>query len=175
MSSPLHRYSREQSVLIVDDDKFQLELFYHQIGGYFKEVDITTDPQEALDLYKKKKHNIIFSDILMPNISGKEFIKRVRLINPEQKVVVVSSIDESNEIIELIDLDVDSFINKPIDKDRLETVLFKICMNISDSIIASKYEEKLIDMNIESKKEIKLLKGQINSLEDEIQKLKTNT
>lgn len=172
MEKPLHRYSKHQKVLLVEDEAIQRTIHFKILENYFDSIDVANNGKEAIELYKKNKHDIIFTDIIMPVMDGIELIKRVRVFNIEQKIIVISSVEDVKYLLELIDLGISSFINKPIEKEKLEQTLFRTCMNISDSYLQGQYEEKLIDMNLEIKKENKSLKIKISQLENEIEDLK---
>lgn len=66
------------SVLVVDDEKEIVELidFYLRNNGYntFRALN----GKEALDIFKKEQVDIIILDIMMPELDGKEVLRKVR-------------------------------------------------------------------------------------------------
>ena len=116
-------------ILIVDDEQGiqDLILFVCKEKGY--EVTIACDGEEGLRKFCGGSYDLIITDIHMPHKNGIEFIKDVKGINPDQKIILFSSSSDKDFIMEkkAKDLGVFDCIFKPFDVSRLifsiETVL----------------------------------------------------
>jgi len=75
---------------------------------------------EAIDKFKKNRFEIIFLDIKMPKMDGIECFKKLRIIRPDCKIIIVSSFDTISYINEFISNGVNGYLLKSID----ETILF---------------------------------------------------
>lgn len=86
----------EINILAVDDDALQLELFKemaHKIGGAKLNISTTTSASEAIKLAEETKPQIMFTDIEMPEMSGKDMLKHVK--NSDMSTVAMTAHDPS--------------------------------------------------------------------------------
>ena len=86
----------EISILAVDDDALQIELFKEmaqKIGGAKLNISTTTSASEAIKLAEKTKPRIMFTDIEMPEMSGKDMLKHVK--NSDMSTVAMTAHDPS--------------------------------------------------------------------------------
>ena len=75
---------------------------------------------------KKNKTDIIFVDIVMPEMDGIELSRRLREMNPNQIIIVISASNDIQKISESIEVGVNSFIQKPIDTKKIIELLKNI-------------------------------------------------
>lgn len=116
----------KKTVLICDDsllirkklrealDSFNFEAFYEAANGV-----------AAVEQTKKYKPSLIFLDIVMPEIDGIEALKEIKAINPDTKVIMVSSVGTSGKLKEALKYGAYDFIQKPIQIDTLVTIVEK--------------------------------------------------
>lgn len=86
----------EINILAVDDDALQLELFKEmaqKIGGAKLNISTTTSASEAIKLAEETKPRIMFTDIEMPEMSGKDMLKHVK--NSDMSTVAMTAHDPS--------------------------------------------------------------------------------
>lgn len=86
----------EINILAVDDDALQLELFKEmaqKIGGAKLNISATTSASEAIKLAEETKPQIMFTDIEMPEMSGKDMLKHVK--NSDMSTVAMTAHDPS--------------------------------------------------------------------------------
>ena len=86
----------EINILAVDDDALQLELFKEmaqKIGGAKLNISTTTSASEAIKLAEETKPRIMFTDIEMPEMSGKDMLKHVK--SSDMSIVAMTAHDPS--------------------------------------------------------------------------------
>lgn len=82
----------EISVLVADDDSTVRNIIgFSLISNNIYKVDFVENGKEALEYYNKKNYDLVLLDIQMPIMRGDECLEEIRVINPEQKVIAVSS------------------------------------------------------------------------------------
>lgn len=132
----LEKYAKDVSILFVEDDKGiskEMELLLNEV---FSNIKVTFDGVEALEEYHKyyalndKYQDLILTDIRMPNMNGIELIKHIYKENPTQKIIVLSAHNESEYLMELVNLGIYRFILKPMDYDNFIEIIFKISKEI---------------------------------------------
>jgi DNA-binding NarL/FixJ family response regulator len=127
----LKYFASNLSLLIVEDSKSFNKKLLDMFTPYFKTIDTAFDGLEGLKLYKEKQYDLVLSDLEMPNMSGEEMIKEIKLINKKQHIVVLSSKDAMECFIQLIDLKVDQFVHKTQPTDILMYYILKVIENIN--------------------------------------------
>jgi CheY-like chemotaxis protein len=81
---------RKTRILVVEDE-FGLQDMFRDIfllEGY--DVRIAVDGENGLEEFKKFEPDLIFTDVVMPNMSGLEMVNRIREINPLIKIIYMS-------------------------------------------------------------------------------------
>ncbi len=117
-------------LLIVDDDP---DIAHVLKQGLLKKrflVSAFTNPEEALQSFKSnsKDYCLILSDIRMPELSGIQLARKVKEINPNVKVVLMTSFEiRDNEFSKVFpSMHVDGFVQKPIGINDLTNKILSI-------------------------------------------------
>lgn len=123
------------SILVVDDKELDRNGICYLIEQYHLPLNpITTGSgQEALEILKNQKVDILFTDIKMPEMTGHELIREAQAICPDLRVIIFSSYENFDYAHQAIDLGVTKYLLKPIKIDKF--------LNCMDSMIASLEEE----------------------------------
>ncbi|MDX9744782.1 MAG: response regulator [Arcobacteraceae bacterium] len=108
------KLSKDLTVLYVEDDSFVLEKTSQLLETIFYSVDVATNGEEGMESYQNKKYDLVITDIKMPRKDGRDLIKFIKEINENQPIIVTSAYNDSNRLMELIELGIDSFLLKPI-------------------------------------------------------------
>lgn len=113
-------------ILIADDSKFMrgiLSKILNKEG--FEEIIEARDGKQAIQLFKDKKPDITFMDIMMPKKSGLQAIMEIIKENPKAKIVIVSSLDKSRYEEILKDYSLVDFVLKPFKGEDIKNALIK--------------------------------------------------
>lgn len=114
---------RRPVVLIVDDNRQNLEL----LQAYLEELDCdsvpATDGLEALRLAASRKPDLVLLDVMMPQMSGFEVCRRLKSQDDTSDipVIMVTALNEFGDIERGIDCGTDDFVSKPVNKLELLT------------------------------------------------------
>jgi two-component system chemotaxis response regulator CheY len=84
------------------------------------------DGQEAFEIYKNQKPDLVTMDMVMPNMNGLEALKKIREIDGNARVIMISAVNQKDKLEESIMAGASDFIVKPFDKTRLKALLGKI-------------------------------------------------
>jgi YesN/AraC family two-component response regulator len=115
--------TKKMTAMVVEDEAVANELLSSTFKNFFKEVSSAFNGKEGLEMFKEKRPDIVFVDIIMPELDGIELARRIREINPQQMVVVISASNDIQKISETIEIGVNSFIQKPIDTKKIIELL----------------------------------------------------
>ena len=113
---------QQPKILIVDDNKVNVELLRTQLKHYKYDLDTAYDGEEALDRIQKNRPDLVLLDLMMPKISGFEICKQIKRNKDTQfiPVIVITALQELDDKLKAIELGADDFLVKPI--NRLELV-----------------------------------------------------
>ncbi len=111
-------------VLVVDDDPNTVGLLQEFLRAKGYEVLTAGDGVEALWKVKKERPHVILLDINMPEMDGLEVLRRLREIDREVGVIMITVVDEQEIAREAMALGAFDYIVKPLDLDYLERSLW---------------------------------------------------
>src|SRR5262245_20974500 len=102
-----------KSVLIVDDLPFVRKTLSEILTkAHYNVVGEAADGHEAVDLYQRLKPDIVTLDMVMPQISGLEALKRIFKIDKNARVIIISALGQENLVVEAITLGARDYIVK---------------------------------------------------------------
>ncbi len=146
-------FSKKLNVLYAEDDEVLLKATMPIFEQWFEDVTCCKDGQEAFDTFKNasKKFDLIITDINMPNLSGLEFVEKVRQIDEDIKIIIISAHDDTDNLLKSIKLQVSDFLPKPYDIIDLAKIL-KSIQDKSSIFATNKRElkerfERLVESN----------------------------
>src|SRR3712207_151274 len=118
------------NLLVVDDDSDIAQVLKQSLlkNGFL--VSAFTNPEAALENFQSnsKDYCLMLSDIRMPEISGIKLARKVKEINPDVKVVLMTSFEiNDNEFSKVFpSTQVDGFVQKPIHLEHLTDKILDI-------------------------------------------------
>ena len=106
------------NILIVDDNqdnRMTLELLLEDIDGInLKEA---VDGAEAISMCQETRFDLIFMDIMMPNVDGIEATQRIKSFSPSSMIIALSALDDDNSKHTMLQSGAEDYITKPIDSE----------------------------------------------------------
>lgn len=106
-------------VLAVDDDQDFLDAFAERMEVKGLSVTKATSGIEALDKAEKQAYDAVILDIAMPQMDGLETLKRLRQINPDLQVILLTGQATIGKSVEAIKLGAMDFLEKPAEIDAV--------------------------------------------------------
>ena len=117
---------KNYTLLYAEDETIIRLNIYQLFQKYFKEVFLATNGQEALNLIEKHNPQILVLDIQMPHYSGIEIAKKVREYNKNIPIIIVTAYSDTSTLLEAMELNLTTYLIKPINKFKLQEFLTKI-------------------------------------------------
>jgi two-component system cell cycle sensor histidine kinase/response regulator CckA len=121
-------------LLVVDDDTDIVQVLKMGLLKNRFLVDAFTNPEEALQTFKSnaESYSLLLSDMRMPALSGIQLAKKVKEINPNVKVVLMTAFEIRDEEFSKVfpSSRVDGFLQKPI---TIRDLIIKIMSLIGQS------------------------------------------
>lgn len=110
-------------ILVIDDEKPTLFMFRLFLTAYGYEVYVAEDGEKGLALFDEISPEIVFTDIKMPGIDGIEVLRRIRKTGKPAQVIIITGHGDMEKVVEALDLDASDFINKPVERQALNSAL----------------------------------------------------
>jgi two-component system chemotaxis response regulator CheY len=114
-------------ILIVDDSKFMRltlkNVLEKQFNGQHTVVGEASNAEEAVQKFLQLQPDLVTMDIIMPEESGLEAVRKIVAHNPAAKIIMVSAMGQEKIVEEAIALGAKSFVVKPVKtEDLIKTV-----------------------------------------------------
>lgn len=129
--------SKRLRILYVEDDALIREATLPVLERFALEVFSAQNGEEALKFFREKRPNIIITDIRMPVMDGLAMARLIKTESPYVPIIFVSAHNDTDQLMEAIDLGADAFLVKPFSLQKLREILRKF-----DRYIAEQEETK---------------------------------
>ncbi len=109
----------KRTVLVVDDVPFMRRMLNDIISHEGHKVIAAASGEECLDLIQREKVDVCTLDINLPGINGIETLEKIRKINSEINVIMVSAQSTKENVNRSHELGADAFVAKPFQESSL--------------------------------------------------------
>src|SRR6266481_532499 len=109
----------KRRVMIVDDEKGIREALKQVLEYEEIEVQASASGHEAMRVYPDFKPHLVFLDVKMEGMDGLETLKKLRELDPQAQVVMISGHGTIQTAVEATQLGAYDFLEKPLDTDRI--------------------------------------------------------
>lgn len=116
-------FKKAQSILYVEDDLGIKEAMSSVLQYFCEELYIASDGEEGLELFKTKSPQIIVTDIVLANMNGMEMSQKIRQIDEEVPIILMSAHNDLEYYKQALELKIDGYLIKPINLKVLENKL----------------------------------------------------
>lgn len=168
---------KKLEVLLVEDHaltRFGLKTTLEQVDFIGKVVE-SEDGESAVELVKQKNHfDVILMDLGLSGISGVEATQQIKEFNNNQKVIILTSHNEEEEIMATLKAGANAYCLKDIAPPRLIQVIESVSEGATwlDPAIASLVMNKISSHEVESQSATSKSASKINLTDREAQVLK---
>ncbi|MGJ9459429.1 response regulator transcription factor [Oceanobacillus sp. CF4.6] len=130
----------ETKILIVEDEPkisrvLQLELEYENY-----ETEIAANGKEAIRLIEEKVWDLVLLDIMIPELSGLEVLRRIRKTDDRTPIILLTARDEVHDKVSGLDLGANDYITKPF---QIEELLARIRVHLRKPVTKQVNEDVL--------------------------------
>jgi DNA-binding response OmpR family regulator len=121
--------NKDYTILVVDDSTTNVVLLEAILDEKGYQIETALNAKEAYIVIEKQTPDLILLDLLMPKISGFDFLEEIRKNDKtvNTPVIVVSALTDEENIDKIMNMGAVDFVKKPIDLqylvDKVESVL----------------------------------------------------
>ena len=126
ISDELKKEAKNLTILYVEDEDDTRNQITEILKLFFNNIISARNGEDAFEIFKNENIDLVMTDLTMPKMDGLNLIKKVRSIDYNQHVIVLTAHNSSTNLIETIDLQLDGFLLKPIKMDKMLELLLKV-------------------------------------------------
>ena len=115
------------TLLYVEDEDSIRQNAIEYLSRYCKNVIEAKNGEEAFALYQESKPDIIISDINMPKMDGLSLAKRIREVDTETPIIIVTAHTQTEYLLKAVELKLVKYIVKPMSSEKLHEALSMAC------------------------------------------------
>lgn len=140
------------NILVVDDSaimRINIRSILGEAGHNV--VSEAENAVQAFYEYQKFRPDLVTMDINMPGTTGIEATKRILKSNPDAKIIIVSSLEQKNQVVDALEAGAKHYVLKPITPERLLQRINSV-LGIEENVEEENAEEKT-EENVEETEE----------------------
>ena len=115
----------KKNILIVEDHeltRFGLKTTFEGVD-YIENIYEAESAETALDIFNNNPIDIIIMDLGLPNMNGIEATKKIRSSNKDVKIIILTSHNDENEVLNSLQAGANAYCSKEINPQRLVSVV----------------------------------------------------
>ena len=114
------------SIMLVDDSAFMRNMLKKLVEDAGAQVvGQASDGGEGITKYGELHPDLVFMDIMMPNVNGIEALKGIMAQDKNAKIVMCTSVGQDKIVNEAVEAGASDFIIKPFTKEDVESIIKK--------------------------------------------------
>lgn len=112
-----------ERILLVEDDESLRRVTRAQLERSGYETSVAEDVSQALDILRKEPTDLVITDLNLPDASGLELLKTVRVEYPETAVVIVTAYGTIETAVDAVKSGAYDYITKPVHPEELRALV----------------------------------------------------
>ena len=108
-----------QTLLIVDDDRANLESLERIFNRERIEVVVAADGKQALEVLRRRRISVCLTDLMMPGLSGIELLRAARAVSPETELILMTAFGTVETAVEAMKEGAWDFVTKPFKRIQI--------------------------------------------------------
>jgi len=136
------------SILYVEDEEMTRKTFERTLNRMFGKIYGAENGKIGLEIFKNEHIDLVLTDVNMPEMNGLEMSKEIKKINKRVPIIISSAYNDSNFLMQAIDIGIDHYITKPVDMRKFRAKLEEIAINFYNKRVS---EERKREFELERK------------------------
>jgi CheY-like chemotaxis protein len=117
---------KSKKILVVDDDEMTLELLHNALAILGYDSVTAESGKKALEYYQREKFDLLITDYIMPEMSGKELISAVKAIDADIPAVVITGYPLAYPAATARAEGISGYLKKPFRVNHLKEILTEL-------------------------------------------------
>lgn len=114
-------------ILLIEDEIAVVSLIKRSLMDENVDLDISVamDGLTGLKMAGMNQFDLIILDIMLPGMDGLEVCRNIRLTDPDVPIIILSALNQTEDIVAAFNLDADEYLTKPFKIDELKARVFR--------------------------------------------------
>ncbi|MBN2373713.1 sigma-54-dependent Fis family transcriptional regulator [bacterium] len=117
---------RPLTILLIDDEDRQLQLLKEFLTYSGFDVFTANKGPDGYEIAQKNTIDLVLTDFRMPEWNGLEVLKKIKGLNPDIDVVVMTAFRNVEDALEIMKAGAYDYLAKPVDMDELENLVKRV-------------------------------------------------
>ncbi len=131
MDSAIKNEKLDLTILYVEDEPEVCNMITMLLEQTVSLVHVANNGRDGLAAYREHRPDIVITDIMMPVMDGLSMVRKIKQLDPNAVTVITTAINETDVLIEAIELGVNHFLIKPVEMSRFLDLLGELTEFIS--------------------------------------------
>ena len=118
---------RQMRVLTAEDNRTNQLVFQKMVKDIDIELVFANNGREAVELFQSYKPDLIFMDISMPEMDGKEAARAIRALGSRVPIIAMTAHAMEGDAEAILAAGIDRYLTKPLRKAMIEAALSEFC------------------------------------------------
>jgi two-component system response regulator HydG len=110
-------------ILVIDDDKAMRDACFQILSRQGYRVELAPSAKQGLTLLERLSFDAILLDLVMPDMDGLEALKKIRALDPDVEVIIITGYGTIQSAVESIKAGAFHFLSKPFVPDDLRNLV----------------------------------------------------
>ena len=110
-------------ILVIDDDKAMRDACFQILSRQGYRVELAASAKQGLTLLERLSFDAILLDLVMPDMDGLEALKKIRALDPDVEVIIITGYGTIQSAVESIKAGAFHFLSKPFVPDDLRNLV----------------------------------------------------
>ena len=144
MDNAISEEQEKLRILITDDSRLLRKKLREELERHGCEVVEAVNGKEAITSVLEQEPDAVFLDIVMPVVGGIEALQFIREVAPDVPVIMLSSMDTPQKLMQCLKMGAIDFIRKPYTKEQIAhsvATIKKLKAKRLDKVMAEKYDD----------------------------------
>ncbi|PRD56186.1 response regulator transcription factor [Sphingobacterium gobiense] len=106
-------------ILLIEDEPSVISLIERGLKGENHRISIAMDGFTGLKMAGLNRYDLIILDVMLPGMNGLDVCKNIRMANEEVPILILSALNQTEDIVEAFNRDADDYLTKPFKLDEL--------------------------------------------------------
>lgn len=113
----------KKNILIVDDDKYILNIFSRILQKQGYNVDTVETGQEAIEKLDTQEYNLALIDVKLPDTNGTDLLAKIHTTKPEMIKIVITGFPSLEDATKVMDQGATAYLVKPVKSEELVKII----------------------------------------------------
>lgn len=144
-----------KKILVVEDEKRVANLLKAGLEEDGYSVMVAYDGKMGFRLFQSQEFQLVISDIILPEMNGMEMCRKIREVNPQVPLLMLTALGSTDDKLEGFDVGADDYMVKPFDFRELKARIRVLLKRSSETVVQRTSKLTCADLQIDlQKKEV---------------------